>query len=289
MRTFVEALEKEGKVGLVLRGRQPEGTRISVSGVEIGDPGRFIVFAGPCSVENREQILDAAKALKAAGAHVLRGGAYKPTTYPVKFQGLEEEGLTLLDEAKRASGLPVITEVMDPREVEIVGGHTDIFQIGTRNFQNYDLLNEVGRSQTPVFLKRGTWGTVDEVLGAAERILRQGNTQVMLCERGIVGGPTYERVFPTIRWHPDLMIIPALKTLTHLPVIFDASHATGYREFVEPMALAAAAAGADGLMVEVHPEPEKSLTDAPQAIDYKAFGHLMEKLRAVLAAVGRTL
>lgn len=289
MNQYVETLEKEGKLGLVLRKRRPEGTRISVSNVKIGDPQKFIIFAGPCSVESRDQIVGAAKALKAAGAHILRGGAYKPTTYPVPFQGLEKEGLALLDEARRMSGLPVITEVMDPRDLDIVGEHTDIFQIGTRNFQNYDLLNEVGRSRIPVFLKRGTWGTVDEILGAAERILRQGNTQVILCERGVVGGPTYERVFPTIRWHPDLMIIPALKTLTHLPVIFDASHATGYREFVEPMALAGAAAGADGLMVEVHPEPEKSLTDAPQAIDYKAFEHLMERLQAVLTALGRSL
>jgi 3-deoxy-7-phosphoheptulonate synthase len=231
-------------------------------------------IAGPCSVEG-ESIIEIANQIKQCGANALRAGAYKPCTYPILKEtngwkeGLRKEGLELLKEAKKQSGLPIVTEVMDASMIEQVGEVADVFQIGTRNFQNYTLLDELGKCNTPVLLKRGTWGTIDEILGACERILVGGNRNIAICLRGVVGMPSYRHVFNSIRWAPDLMMIPALKELTNIPTIFDPSHSTGYRNFVPSMSKAAIAAGADGLIIEAHPTPDKSISDAAQAINYK--------------------
>ena len=231
-------------------------------------------IAGPCSVEG-ESIIDISKEVKKCGADALRAGAYKPCTYPILKEtngwkeGLRKEGLELLKEAKKQSGLPIVTEVMDASMIEEVSEVADIFQIGTRNFQNYTLLDALGKSNTPVLLKRGTWGTLDEILGACERILVGGNENIAICLRGVVGMPNYRHIFPTIRWAPDLMMIPALKEFTNIPIIYDPSHSTGYRNFVKPISKAAIAAGADGLIIEAHPTPDESISDPAQAIDYK--------------------
>ncbi|MFA6244939.1 MAG: 3-deoxy-7-phosphoheptulonate synthase, partial [Candidatus Hydrogenedentales bacterium] len=217
-----------------------------VGPVTIG-PGKFCVMAGPCSVETRDQILETARAVKAAGAHILRGGAYKPRTSPYAFQGLEEEGLALLAEARKETGLPFITEVMTPEQVSVVEEYSDILQIGARNMQNFGLLKAVGRTKKPVFLKRGMMSTINELLMSAEYVMSEGNTQVILCERGI-------RTFESeTRNTFDIAAIPVLRKHTHLPIFADPSHATGHWDLVIPMAMAAVAAGADGLMVEVHP------------------------------------
>lgn len=234
---------------------------------------KFTKIAGPCSVEGPD-IIDIAIKLKSLGANALRAGAYKPCTYPILKEnrgwkeGLRNKGLKLLAEAKKASGLPIVTEVMDASMIEEVGEVADVFQIGTRNFQNYTLLDALGKCNTPVLLKRGTWGTIDEILGACERILVGGNENIAICLRGVVGAPSYRHVFPTIRWAPDIMMIPALKELTNIPVIYDPSHSTGYRNFVEPISKAAIAAGADGLIIECHPNPDDSISDPAQAIEY---------------------
>lgn len=230
-------------------------------------------IAGPCSVEG-PNIIEIAKEIKLAGADALRAGAYKPCTYPILNEkngwkeGLRKEGLELLKDAKRTSGLPIVTEVMDPRMINEVAEVADVFQIGTRNFQNYSLLDELGKCDIPILLKRGTWGTIDEILGACERILVGGNKKVAICLRGVVGMPSYRHVFPSTRWAPDLMMIPALKELTNIPIIYDPSHSTGYRNFVEPISYAAMAAGANGLIIEAHPDPENSISDPAQAITY---------------------
>ena len=240
---------------------------------------KYTKIAGPCSVEGPE-IIDIAKKIKLLGAIAFRAGAYKPCTYPILKEtngwkeGLREEGLGLLQQVKKETGLPIITEVMDASMIDEVGLVADVFQIGTRNFQNYTLLDALGKCNTPVLLKRGTWGTIDEILGACERILVGGNDNIAICLRGVVGMPNYRHVFPTIRWAPDLMMIPALKELTNIPVIFDPSHSTGYRNFVTPMSKAALAAGADGLIVECHPKPDKSISDPAQAIDYKTLNEI---------------
>ncbi len=244
---------------------------------------RFCVMAGPCSVESREQILETALAVKAAGAAVLRGGAFKPRTSPYSFQGLEEEGLHLLQEASRAAGLPFITEVMTPEQVPLVEAYADILQIGARNMQNYGLLKAVGKARKPVFLKRGMMSTISELLMSAEYIMAEGNPQVILCERGI---RTFER---ETRNTLDISAVPVLKKYSHLPVIVDPSHATGHWELVAPMARAAVAAGADGIMVEVHPHPADAFSDGAQSLKPGKFKKLMAELKPLVAAMGKTL
>ncbi len=255
--------------------------------VRIGDAAfrgnELSIIAGPCAVENREQLLQAAKAVKEAGATVFRGGAFKPRTSPYSFQGLGEEGIDLLVETREATGLPFVTEVMDVRQVELVAEKADGLQIGTRNMANFDLLKEVGKVSKPVILKRGLAATGQEWLRAAEYIASSGNLNIILCERGI-------RTFETeTRNTLDLSIMAWARQETHLPVIVDPSHATGQHQLVPPMALAAVAAGADGLMIEVHPHPDRALSDGPQSLTPKKFKRLMEDVRRVAEAVGRSL
>ena len=243
----------------------------------------MVVMAGPCTVESRDQVLSTAVAVKEAGAHILRGGAYKPSTSPYGFQGLGEEGLEILAAAREATGLPVITEVVDPRDVEVVAEHADILQIGARNMTNFSLLKEVGQTRVPVMLKRGMSSTIEEWLHAAEYIATRGNTQILLCERGI-------RTFETATRNTfDVNAIPVVKQLSHLPVVADPSHGTGRRSLVRPVARAAVAAGADAVIVEVHPDPPKALKDGPQSLTFDDFQALMGDLRAVAVALGRTL
>ncbi|NDJ36728.1 MAG: 3-deoxy-7-phosphoheptulonate synthase [Chloroflexi bacterium] len=260
----------------------PQPTTIPLNGRQVGG-SRVLVIAGPCSVESREQILETAHAVKEAGATALRGGAYKPRTSPYSFQGLGEEGLELLAEAREATGLPIVTEVMAPELVELVGQYADVYQVGARNMQNFALLKAVGKTDKPVLLKRGASNTMEELLMAAEYILSKGNLNVMLCERGI---RTFE---PYTRNTFDVNAIPALKMRTHLPIIADPSHSTGHWELVGPAALAAVAAGADGLIIEVHPRPEEALSDGLQSLKPDRFSDLMGRMRAVAEAVGRSL
>ena len=267
---------------LASREFRPEGSVVNVDGVLVGGR-RVVVMAGPCAVEGREGLLETARSVKAAGGHILRGGAYKPRTSPYTFQGLGEEGLKYLAEAKRETGLPIVTELMDPREASVVYEYADLVQIGARNMQNFKLLKEVGSRQKPVLLKRGMSSTVKELLLAAEYIMSEGNYDVILCERGI---RTFE---DATRNTLDLSVVPLIKQLSHLPVIVDPSHATGKWDLVPPMALAAVAAGADGIMVEVHPRPEEALSDGPQALLPSTFAKLMDDLSKVARAVGRTL
>jgi len=251
-------------------------------GVEIGGP-KLCIMAGPCSVESEKQVLATARAVKKAGAHVLRGGAYKPRTSPYDFQGLEEKGLKILAKARKETGLPIITEVTNPREVDLVGRYTDIFQVGARNIQNYSLLKELGKVRKPVFLKRGMATFIKEFLLASEYILSGGNPHVILCERGI-------RTFETATRNTlDLNSVPVLKEQTHLPIVVDPSHGTGVWKYVTPMALASVAAGADGLMIEVHPKPEEAWSDGGQSLTFENFQILMNKIRPVAEAVGRSL
>jgi len=260
----------------------PQDTVVKVNGVSIGGK-QLIVMAGPCAVENFEQIMETARAIKEAGGRVLRGGAYKPRTSPYSFQGLGEEGLRLLAQARDETGLPVVTEVIEPQLVPLVTTYADILQVGARNMQNYALLHAVGEAQRPVLLKRGMMSTVEELLMAAEYILSHGNERVILCERGI---RTFE---PYTRNTLDISAVPLLKQLSHLPVIVDPSHGTGKWELVEPVSRAAVAAGADGLIIEVHPHPEEALSDGGQSLKPARFAALMEGLRPVVEAVGRTL
>ena len=267
---------------LASREFKPQGSVVSVDGVPVG--GRqVVVMAGPCAVEGRQGLLETARCVKAAGGHILRGGAYKPRTSPYAFQGLGEEGLKFLAEAKQETGLPIVTELMDPREAMAVYEHADLIQIGARNMQNFKLLKEVGCRRKPVLLKRGMSSTVKELLLAAEYIMSEGNYEVILCERGI---RTFE---DATRNTLDLSAVPLIKGLSHLPVIVDPSHGTGKRDLVSPMALAAVAAGADGIMVEVHPHPEEALSDGPQALLPTMFTSLMSDLGRLAQAVGRTL
>ena len=265
---------------LVSRDFHPQGTLVNVGGVVIGEGQPPVVIAGPCAVESEEQILSTARAVKKAGASLLRGGAFKPRTGPHTFQGLKEEGLKLLDLARRETGLPIVTEVMSPDNVGLVAEYADLLQIGARNMQNFDLLREVGRIGKPVLLKRGMSATIEEFLAAAEYILAEGNSQVILCERGI-------RTFETATRNTlDLSVVPLVKELSHLPIMVDPSHATGRRSLVAPMAKAALVVGAHGILVEVHPEPEKALSDGPQSLTFAGFEKLMEevgKLSAFLA------
>jgi 3-deoxy-7-phosphoheptulonate synthase len=258
-------------------------TVIDVNGVKIGDDKKVVLMSGPCSVESREQILEIARIVKKAGASVLRGGAFKPRTSPYTFQGLGREGLELLAEARRVTGLPVITELMDTKDTELVEEYADIVQIGARNMQNFSLLKEVGRWKKPVMLKRGMSATYKDLLLSAEYIMSEGNMNVMLCERGIRTFETYTR--NTL----DLSAVPALKKESHLPVIVDPTHGAGHRELIPTMALAAVASGADGIMIEVHNCPEKALSDGEQAMLPEKFESLVAQMRAVAAAVGRQI
>jgi 3-deoxy-7-phosphoheptulonate synthase len=267
---------------LASRDFRPENSVVGVNGVEVGGT-RIAVIAGPCSVEGREMVLEVARTVRAAGAHLLRGGAFKPRTSPYTFQGLGEEALRYLAEAREATGLPIVTELMDPRDAPLVLKYADCIQIGARNMQNFRLLKEVGMHRKPVLLKRGMSSTIRDLLMSAEYILSEGNYNVILCERGI-------RTFEDFTRNTlDLSAVPALKSLTHLPVIVDPSHATGKWDLVPAMALAAVAAGADGLMVEVHPKPEDALSDGPQALVPKRFERLMAELTALAPVVGRTV
>src|SRR5215211_2443997 len=262
--------------------KKGEHTVLDIGGRKIGGP-YFMTIAGPCTVESREQLLDAAHAVNDAGAQLLRGGAYKPRTSPYSFQGLGEAGLRLLAEAKEEAGMPIVTEVMDARDLDAVLEVADVVQLGARNMQNYTLLTELGRSGRPVLLKRGLSSSLEELLMAAEYILKEGNEAVMLCERGI---RTFETAY---RFTLDLMAIPVLKELTHLPVVVDPSHAAGKRSLVEPLSLAAAAAGADGVIVEVHPCPEDAICDGPQALVAEDFEAYLRKLEAAAALAGKQL
>jgi 3-deoxy-7-phosphoheptulonate synthase len=245
---------------------------------------RLAIMAGPCSVESREQLLETAQAVKAAGATFLRGGAYKPRSSPYSFQGMGEQGLRLLAEARELTGLPIVTEVMSPNRVALVAVYADVLQIGARNMQNFDLLNAVGKAHKPVLLKRGMSATVEDLLMAAEYILAHGNYQVMLCERGI---RTFDNKYSRNTF--DVNAIPLLKELTHLPVIADPSHAIGVRRHVGAVALAGVAAGADGLIVETHPDPDKAISDGDQSLTLPQFSELMARVKTMAAAVGRTI
>jgi 3-deoxy-7-phosphoheptulonate synthase len=259
---------------LVSRDFHPRDTVVTLGNrVKAGGSSPFLLIAGPCAVESREQLMKTALFLKKAGVPVLRGGAYKPRTSPHSFQGLREGGLELLDEVRKRTGLLVVTEIVSPEHVERVAAKVDILQIGARNMQNFDLLTEVGRIRKPVILKRGLSATVEEWLGSAEYILLGGNTDVILCERGI-------RTFETAtRNTADLAIIPLVRKMTHLPVIFDPSHATGRRDLVLPAALASMVVGAHGAMVEVHPQPEKALSDGPQSLHFPEFEKLLQQTK----------
>ncbi|QQR91181.1 MAG: 3-deoxy-7-phosphoheptulonate synthase [Myxococcales bacterium] len=267
---------------LVGRSARPEGSIIKAGSIQIGG-GHFTVMAGPCAVESKEQILATAKHVKQHGAAILRGGAFKPRSSPYAFQGLKEDGLKLLEEARNQTGLPIITEVKDVESLEKVVAHTDILQIGARNMQNYSLLEAVGEQDKPVMLKRGLCATVKEWLMSAEYIAARGNLHVMLCERGI---RTYET---TTRNTLDLGILPSLREMTHLPLIVDPSHGTGIAKSVPAMARAAFAAGADGIMVEVHPDPAHALSDGPQSLNFAQFSEMMAELKALSKALNRPL
>jgi 3-deoxy-7-phosphoheptulonate synthase len=293
-REIIYSLELEGFPGvvevirvlkpfkLVSREFRSEDTVVTVGGSQVGG-GTFAVMAGPCSVESSEQMRTVARAVKGAGGAFLRGGAYKPRTSPYEFQGMGEEGLRLLREAGDEAGLPVVTEVLDVRDAEKIAGYADVLQVGARNMQNFMLLEELGRMQKPVLLKRGLSAKLEELLAAAEYVLKGGNRDVILCERGIRTFETYTR--NTL----DLAGVAALKTLTHLPVIVDPSHATGRRDLIAPMCRAAVAAGADGVMVEVHPDPEHARCDGPQSLAVDAFVSLMAEIAPIAALMGRRM
>jgi 3-deoxy-7-phosphoheptulonate synthase len=257
-------------------------TIISVGDVRIGDSG-IVIIAGPCAIESQEQLFETARSVKSGGAMILRGGAFKPRSSPYNFQGLGEDGLKLLGKIKKETGMPVVTEVMDTRQVELVSQYADILQVGSRNMQNYPLLKEVGMSGKPILLKRGMMATIEEYLLAAEYILNQGNEEIILCERGI---RTFET---TTRNTLDLSAVPMLKHLTHLPVIVDPSHGTGLRWMVPALAKAAVAVGADGLIMEVHYQPENALCDGQQSLSTVEFNNLIPELKKIAVAIGREI
>lgn len=257
---------------------KPEPTKVKVNEHFIGN-GSFTVIAGPCAVESREQIMETAQYVKENGAHILRGGVFKPRTSPYSFQGLGLQGLQYLAEAKEKTGLPIITEVLAPEEAVIVAPYVDILQIGARNMQNFSLLKAIGAMRKPVLLKRGMMATIEEFLLAAEYLLKAGNNEVILCERGI------RNFEPSMRNVLDISAVAYIKQLTHLPIIVDPSHATGKRELVPPLAKAAMAVGADGIMIEIHKEPEKAKSDGPQSLHFPTFKKLMDELKAIYPAL----
>jgi 3-deoxy-7-phosphoheptulonate synthase len=265
---------------LASREFKAENSLVSINGVEIGGK-RIVVMAGPCAVESEEQLVEAARAIKRSGASILRGGAFKPRTSPFSFQGLEKSGLELLARAREQFGIPVITEVVDSHDVSLVSKYADILQVGARNMQNFALLTNIGRSKCPVVLKRGFSCTITEWLTAADYLLAEGNNQVILCERGI---RTFEN---STRFSLDICSIPVVKRFSHLPVIVDPSHATGHYSLVPAVAKAAVAAGADGLLIEVHPNPKEALVDGLQSLTPSDFARLMEELRSIAKSVGR--
>lgn len=267
---------------LASREFHPENSLVSVNGVEIGG-NRFVIMAGPCAVESETQLMETVRVVKESGASIIRGGAYKPRSSPFNFQGLEKRGLELLAMARDRFNMPVVTEVVDPHDVELVASYADILQVGARNMQNYALLTEVGKSRRPVLLKRGLSSTIKEWLTAADYILAEGNNQVMLCERGI---RTFE---DSIRFSLDITSVPVVKKTSHLPLLVDPSHASGNYAFVPAVARAAIAAGADGLLIEVHHNPKEALVDGPQALTPSDFGRLMKELTAIAKAIGRSL
>ncbi|OHB25433.1 MAG: 3-deoxy-7-phosphoheptulonate synthase [Desulfuromonadaceae bacterium GWC2_58_13] len=268
---------------LASREVKPEPSTFDIGGGVLIGGENLVVMAGPCSVESEEQILETAHAVKAAGATVLRGGAFKPRTSPYSFQGMEEDGLKLLALAREATGLPIVTEVVNPRDVELVARYSDIMQVGARNIQNFALLKMLGRLDKPILLKRGMATTIQEFLMSAEYILAEGNRRVILCERGI-------RTFETATRNTlDISAVPVLKEQTHLPVVIDPSHATGHASLVPSMCYASVAAGCDGLIVEVHPHPEKAASDGPQSLRPMEFAAMMEKLRAFASVAGKKL
>jgi 3-deoxy-7-phosphoheptulonate synthase len=266
----------------VSRKTKPGDTIVNIKGVHVGG-SEIVIIAGPCAVESREQLFETARSVKESGAMILRGGAFKPRSSPYNFQGLGEEGLKLLSAIRKETNLPVVTEVMDTRQMELVASYADMIQIGSRNMQNFPLLKEAGMCGRPVLLKRGMMATIEEFLLAAEYILSQGNDQIILCERGI-------RTFETsTRNTLDLSAVPMLKRLTHLPVIIDPSHGTGLRWMVPSMAKAAVAVGADGLIMEVHYQPEKAICDGYQSLSLDEFSGLMSDLKKIAQAVGREI
>jgi 3-deoxy-7-phosphoheptulonate synthase len=294
-REHVQRLELEGSPGVdrvvpILKPYKLASTQfkhgersvLDILGRKVGG-SNFAMIAGPCTVESREQTLETARIVRDAGATLFRGGAYKPRTSPYAFQGLGQEGLRLLQEAKDETGLPIVTELMDLRDLDQVLEVADVIQIGARNMQNYSLLSEIGRSGRPALLKRGLSSTLEELLMAAEYILKEGNSSVMLCERGI---RTFETAY---RFTLDLTAVPVLKQMTHLPVIVDPSHAAGRRDLVTPLSLAAAAVGADGIIVEVHPRPEEAICDGPQALIADEFADYVERVQAAAAVAGNVL
>jgi 3-deoxy-7-phosphoheptulonate synthase len=262
------------------RDMHPQDTLVSLDGVKIGGP-QIVIMAGPCSVETREQIIETAIAVKEAGAHALRGGAFKPRSSPYSFQGLGEEGLELLAEARQVTGLPIVTEVMSPDQIPLVMRYADMLQIGARNMQNYALLQAVGKANHPVLLKRGMMSTIEELLMSAEYILSNGNTRVVLCERGI---RTFEKY---TRNTTDINAVPVIKQMSHLPVVLDPSHGTGKWEYVAAVARAGVAAGADGLIIEVHPHPEEAWSDGGQSLKPEKFAQLVTDIKKIAEAVGR--
>ncbi len=265
---------------LASREFRPKGTIVDCSGVKIGGE-RIVVMAGPCAVESEKQLMQAAEGVKKAGASIMRGGAFKPRTSPFSFQGLQQKGLELLDKAREQYGMPVVTEVVDPYDVEMVASHADMLQIGSRNMQNFALLTNAGKSNRPVVLKRGFSCTITEWLTAADYLLAEGKNQVVLCERGI---RTFE---DSIRFSLDISAVPVIKKSSHLPVIVDPSHAAGHYSLVPAIAKAAVAAGADGLLIEVHPNPKEALVDGLQSLSISDFTRLMEELRAIAKSIGR--
>ena len=265
---------------LVSRETQPQPTVIAIGDIKIGE-GKPVVMAGPCAIESEEQALTIARLVKKCGAQVFRGGAFKPRTSPYSFQGLGEEGLAMLARAREVTGLPIVTEVLDVRDIEVVARYADVLQVGARNMQNFLMLRDLGFQEKPVLLKRGMSSTVEEWLMAAEYILKEGNKNVILCERGI---RTFE---PGTRNTLDISAVPAVKNYSHLPIIVDPSHATGVRELVSPLCKAALAAGADGVMVEMHPNPREALCDGPQSLTIDGFKTMMDELMGLAAFLNR--
>jgi 3-deoxy-7-phosphoheptulonate synthase len=272
MNNYIRSLKKQNKLSLSIDKKN-----------NFFNLKKPFIIAGPCSIESEEMLFNISKQLKKMGVQAIRAGAYKPCTFPVKKkingwqEGLKKKGLEMLIKLKKNIELPIVSEILSIDQLdEIADEAIDIIQVGTRNFQNYPLLDELGKIDKPIILKRGTWGTIDEILGSAERILYGGNTNLMICLRGVIGMPSYRHVFPSIRWSPDIMMIPALKELTNIPIIYDPSHSTGYRNFVSAVSKSAIAAGADGLIIEAHPNPPKSISDADQAITIKTLKEIIE-------------